>query len=84
MVNGKVKEVDRILQKVAKWNKLDYGELRKNITQKMDFLKAETMVVKESLLEMENKSLTVEKYSIFTILQNKSVLLITLLMCFAW
>lgn len=41
MVNGKVKEMDRILQKVAKWNKLDYRELRKNITQNIDFFNVE-------------------------------------------
>lgn len=41
MDNGKVKEMDRILQKVAKWNKLDYRELRKNITQNMDFFNVE-------------------------------------------
>lgn len=87
MDNGKVKEMDRILQKVAKWNKLDYRELRKNITQNMDFFNVEKMVAKESLLEMEdveNKPPTVEKYSIITFLKNRSVLLISLLMCFAW
>lgn len=87
MVNGKVKEMDRILQKVAKWNKLDYRELRKNITQNIDFFNVEKMIAKESLLEVEdveNKPLTVEKYSIITILKNRSVLLISLLMCFAW
>lgn len=87
MDNGKVKEMDRILQKVVKWNKLDYRELRKNIIQNMDFFNVEKMVVKELLLEMEdveNKLFIVEKYFIIIILKNRFVLLILFLMCFVW
>lgn len=84
MVNGKTKEVDRVLHKVAKWNKLDYLELRRNVMKKMEVFNEEKLDVEESLLELKYESLTVEKYSIFTILRNKSVLLISLLMCFAW
>lgn len=87
MVNGKVKEMDRILQKVVKWNKLDYRELRKNIIQNIDFFNVEKMVVKELLLEVEdveNKLFIVEKYFIIIILKNRFVLLILFLMCFVW
>lgn len=84
IVNGKIKEVERILHKVAKWNKLNYGELKKNVARKMKFSKTDKSDVEDLLLENVEKSFTVEKYSILTILQNKSVLLITILMCFTW
>lgn len=84
IVNGKTKEVDRILHKVAKWNKLNYGELKKNVTRKIKFSSTEKPDVEEFLLENVNKSITVEKYSILTILRTKSVLRITILMCFTW
>lgn len=84
IANGKTNEVDKILHKVAKWNKLNYGELKKNVTRKIKLSKTKKPDVEESLLENVDKSLTVEKYSILTILQNKSVLLITMLMCFTW
>uniref|UniRef100_K1PNQ9 Solute carrier family 22 member 16 n=1 Tax=Magallana gigas TaxID=29159 RepID=K1PNQ9_MAGGI len=80
IANGKTNEVDKILHKVAKWNKLNYGELKKNVTRKIKLSKTKKPDVEESLLENVDKSLTVEKYSILTILQNKSVLLITMLM----
>lgn len=84
IVNGKTKEVDRILHKVAKWNKLNYGELKKNVTRKIKFSSTEKPDVEESLFENVKKSITVEKYSILTILRTKSVLRITILMCLTW
>lgn len=84
IANGKANEVDKILHKVANWNKLNYVELKKNVTRKIKLSKTKKPDVEESLLENVDKSLTVEKYSILTILQNKSVLLITMLMCFTW
>lgn len=47
IVNGKTKEVDRIFHKVAKWNKLNYGELKKNVTRKIKFSSTEKPDVEE-------------------------------------
>lgn len=84
IVNGKTKEVDRILLKVSRWNKIDYRELKANLKKKMNVSSKEKPDYEESLLDSSNKLTIVEKYSFLTILQNKSVLLISLLVYFAW
>lgn len=84
IANGKTKEVNRILRKVSKWNKLDYGELVANVRQKMNVSNMEKPFHTELLLRNNKTAFSVEKYSILTILQNKSLLWITILMCFVW
>lgn len=84
IANGKTKEVNRILRKVSKWNKLDYGELVANVRQKMNVSNMEKPFHTELLLRNNKTAFSVEKYSILTILQNKYLLWITILMCFVW
>lgn len=58
--------------------------MKANLNRKMNVLNKEKPDHEESLLDDSNKLIVVEKYSLLTILQNKSVLLISLLMYFAW
>ncbi|XP_078315174.1 organic cation transporter protein-like [Crassostrea virginica] len=83
-VNGKTREIEKVLKKVAKWNKLNVTELKENVQRKMKAAKVND--IKETQLEkgQGETTLKVEKYSILTILQNKSVLLISVLLCFTW
>lgn len=83
-VNGKTREIEKVLKKVAKWNKSNVTELKENVQRKMKALKVND--IEETQLEkgQGETTLKVEKYSILTILQNKSVLLISVLLCFTW
>ncbi|XP_061174320.1 organic cation transporter protein-like [Saccostrea echinata] len=83
VANGKKKEAERIVRKVAKWNKLDYENLKKNVKKRMALRNKEKEETDKMLAEQQQLHV-VEKYSIITILRNKSVLVISLLMCFTW
>lgn len=68
IVNGKIKEVDRILLKVFRWNKIDYRELKVNLKKKMNVLSKEKLDYEEFLLDSRNKLIIVEKYLFLIIL----------------
>lgn len=68
IVNGKIKEVDRILLKVFRWNKIDYRELKVNLKKKMNVLSKEKLDYEEFLLDSSNKLIIVEKYLFLIIL----------------
>lgn len=68
IVNGKIKEVDRILLKVLRWNKIDYRELKVNLKKKMNVLSKEKLDYEEFLLDNSNKLIIVEKYLFLIIL----------------
>lgn len=68
IVNGKIKEVDRILLKVLRWNKIDYRELKVNLKKKMNVLSKEKLGYEEFLLDSSNKLIIVEKYLFLIIL----------------
>lgn len=68
IVNGKIKEVDRILLKVLRWNKIDYRELKVNLKKKMNVLSKEKLDYEEFLLDSSNKLIIVEKYLFLIIL----------------
>lgn len=79
-----MKRVKKILLKVAKWNKLDYEDLMQNVKHKMTTVRNGKEETNETLLTNENTHYKAEKYSIKTILQTRSIRLITFLMCFIW
>lgn len=68
IVNGKIKEVDRILLKIFRWNKIDYWELKVNLKKKMNVLSKEKLDYEEFLLDSSNKLIIVEKYLFLIIL----------------
>ncbi|XP_062595358.1 organic cation transporter protein-like [Saccostrea cucullata] len=88
VANGKKKEADRVIRKVAKWNKISYEELSKMVERKMAQTKTipEQQTDDEKTVEEshESDSPLVEKYSIITILRNKTILAISLIMWFTW
>lgn len=61
IVNGKIKEVDRILL-------IDYRELKVNLKKKMNVLSKEKLDYEEFLLDSSNKLIIVEKYLFLIIL----------------
>ncbi|XP_048733416.2 organic anion transporter 3-like [Ostrea edulis] len=86
VVNGKQKEVERIVRKVAKWNKLNYDDLKKIVKKNLVFQQNDHEEIGGNLLEKDPEVDTsnVEKYSIITIFKHKSILVVTIMMCFAW
>lgn len=68
IVNGKIKEVDRILLKIFRWNKIDYRELKVYLKKKMNVLSKEKLDYEEFLLDSSNKLIIVEKYLFLIIL----------------
>lgn len=68
IVNGKIKEVDRILLKVFRWNKIDYRELKVYLKKKMNVLSKEKLDYEEFLLDSSKKIIIVKKYLFLIIL----------------
>lgn len=68
IVKGKIKEVDRILLKVLRWNKIDYRELKVYLKKKMNVLSKEKLDYEEFLLDSSKKIIIVKKYLFLIIL----------------
>ncbi|XP_061193358.1 organic cation transporter protein-like isoform X2 [Saccostrea echinata] len=86
--NGKKEEADRVIRKVAKWNKLNYEDLRKIVEGKMALTKTVSVQQiedkKSDQLYQKSDLPLVEKYSFLTILRNKNIFAISLIMWFTW
>lgn len=85
--NGKKDAVDKIIHKVAKWNKLSYEYLKKLVDKRMTVIEQETNDVDVRNPTAEDtipRELIVEKYSIITILKNRNILFISMVMWFTW
>lgn len=85
--NGKMEAADKVIQKVARWNKINYEDLKKIVDKRMALFEKETDVVDANKPTAEDtipRELIVEKYSIFTILKNRNILLISMVMWFTW
>lgn len=85
--NGKMEAADKVIQKVARWNKINYEDLKKIVDKRMAVFDKETDDVDANKPTAEDtipRELIVEKYSIFTILKNKNILLISMVMWFTW
>lgn len=85
--NGKKDAVDKIIHKVAKWNKLSYEDLKKLVDKRMAVIEQETNDVdvrKPTAEDTIPRELIVEKYSIITILKNRTILFISMVMWFTW
>lgn len=85
--NGKKDAVDKIIHKVAKWNKLSYEDLKKLVDKRMAVIEQETNdvdVKKPTADDTIPRELIVEKYSIITILKNRNILFISMVMWFTW
>lgn len=85
--NGKMEAADKVIQKVARWNKINYEDLKKIVDKRMAVFEKETNDVDANKPTAEDtipRELIVEKYSIFTILKNRNILLISMVMWFTW
>ncbi|XP_055998240.1 organic cation/carnitine transporter 2-like [Ostrea edulis] len=88
LANGKTEESERIIRKVAKWNKINYADLKKIVDRRMardqkDTQQADTEENKEHG-QVSSDMLVVEKYSILTVLRSKTIFIISLIMWFTW
>lgn len=84
--NGKKDAVEKVVRKVARWNKVNYEDL-KNIVDKRMATEQNTQKVDDKATTTENTQqgkLAVEKYSFVTILRNRRIFLISLIIWFTW
>lgn len=87
VANGKLEAVDKIIHKVARWNKISYEDLKKTVDKRMAVIEQETNDVNVNKPTAEDtipRELIVEKYSIITILKNRNILFISMVMWFTW
>lgn len=74
--NGKMEAADKVIQKVARWNRISYEDLKKIVDKRTAFVEQKTNDVdaKKSTAEDTIPSEhIVEKYSIVTILKNRNI-----------
>lgn len=74
--NGKMEAADKVIQKLARWNRISYEDLKKIVDKRTAFVEQKTSDVdaKKSTAEDTIPSeLIVEKYSIVTILKNRNI-----------
>ena len=85
--NGKTEAAERVMRKVARWNKIRYEDLNKIVMKRMTSNDNPNDVDTEKKEMTENTKdlkIVVEKYSIITILRSKSIFIISLIMWFTW
>ena len=85
--NGKTEAAERVMRKVARWNKIRYEDLNKIVMKRMTSNDNPNDVDTEKKEMTENTKdlkIVVEKYSIITILRSKNIFIISLIMWFTW
>ena len=85
--NGKTEAAERVMRKVARWNKIRYEDLNKIVMKRMTSNDNRNDVDTEKKEMTENTKdlkIVVEKYSIITILRSKNIFIISLIMWFTW
>ena len=85
--NGKTEAAERVMRKVARWNKIRYEDLKKIVMKRMtsnDNPNDVDTEKKEMTENTEDLKIVVEKYSIITILRSKNIFIISLIMWFTW
>lgn len=85
--NGKKDAVEKVVRKVARWNKVNYEDLKNIVDKRMASTEQNTQKVDDKETTTENTQqgkLAVEKYSFVTILRNRRIFLISLIIWFTW
>lgn len=85
--NGKKDAVEKVVRKVARWNKVNYEDLKNKVDKRMASTEQNTQKVDDKATTTENTQqgkLAVEKYSFVTILRNRRIFLISLIIWFTW
>ena len=85
--NGKTEAAERVMRKVARWNKIRYEDLNKIVMKRMTSNDNPNDVDTEKKEMTENTKdlkIVVEKYSVITILRSKHIFIISLIMWFTW
>ena len=85
--NGKTEAAERVMRKVARWNKIRYEDLKKIVMKRMisnDNPNDVDTEKKEMTENTKDLKIVVEKYSIITILRSKNIFIISLIMWFTW
>lgn len=88
VANGKTEAADKVIRKVARWNKINYDDLKNIVDKRMASTETQnTQKADDKKTITENTQegkLAVEKYSIITILKNRRILITSLIMWFTW
>lgn len=85
--NGKKDVVEKVVRKVARWNKVNYEDLKNIVDKRMASTEQNMQKVDDKETTTENTQqgkLAVEKYSFVTILRNRRIFLISLIIWFTW
>lgn len=72
---------------MARWNKVNYEDLKNIVDKRMASTEQNTQKVDDKATTTENTQqgkLAVEKYSFVTILRNRRIFLISLIIWFTW
>lgn len=72
---------------MARWNKVNYEDLKNIVDKRMASTEQNTQKVDDKAMTTENTQqgkLAVEKYSFVTILRNRRIFLISLIIWFTW
>lgn len=72
---------------MARWNKVNYEDLKNIVDKRMASTEQNTQKVDDKETTTENtqqEKLAVEKYSFVTILRNRRIFLISLIIWFTW
>lgn len=87
VANGKKEAADKVIHKVARWNKINYDDLKIIVDKRMASTEQNTQKADKNGTTTENtpqEKLAVEKYSIVTILKHRRILITSLIMWFTW
>lgn len=87
VANGKKEAADKVIHKVARWNKINYDDLKIIVDKRMASTEQNTLKADKNGTTTENtpqEKLAVEKYSIVTILKHRRILITSLIMWFTW
>ncbi|XP_052696616.1 organic cation transporter protein-like [Crassostrea angulata] len=87
VANGKKEAADKVIHKVARWNKVNYDDLKIIVDKRMASTEQNTQKADKNGTTTENtpqEKLAVEKYSIVTILKHRRILITSLIMWFTW
>ncbi|XP_065945028.1 solute carrier family 22 member 6-A isoform X2 [Magallana gigas] len=85
VANGKKEAADKVIHKVARWNKINYDDLKMIVDKRMASTEQNTQKADKNGTTTENtpqEKLAVEKYSIVTILKHRRILITSLIMWF--
>ena len=98
IANGKTEKAKNIIRKAAGWNDMSYESVMESVKKKRPLMPVEIEVKAPEMHDINNGNLntekdddtnkypksTVHKYSAFTILKHRRILVISIMLWFTW